>query len=1072
MHPKQILTRLYGLFFLLALCATCNGQYGDTQALAWFHPESPISEGDEFNWSSELGEFAFVQSQSQYMPTVNDADTDILGFRSIVFNNSAALDLNISLANPHTIICVFKGEENNLAQQFLFDTPSRLFQFYNSNGTAKSGSQDLYSSLFAEQEYHILCKRIDEDGEVKVFENTIEIDLGNEERSIDGILRLGSSINYDRFLAGKVAELLIYDIDLEDTEIQDIINELMFKYSPPFSLGEDGTLLDECPYQLVVEDRFKTYEWKRKTTEGAYIGVGDTHILNTEQSGEYVLNVLDIFDRTYTDTVVLYSPDYSDLINSTICSASTYEIDLAISDSSIDVVWSDESLSGSAVQISEPGEYSVTLTQSDGCSYQSEPFLIEDIEVLTEIVQPDLFCQGNALNAEIEGFSGISYTWSTDEETPSIVPETDGTYWVEAVNVNGCVGRDTVDVAFAGVAPNAEYSTGAICEDNLVVFADATAPEEGVITESLWNIQSENESESEEFSGEEIVYEAGEPGDLYVSLLVTLDNGCTGLVRDTLTVSPLPLVGFNYDEVIACRENEVAYESETGVPGGGGISQYRWDFGNGEIDFGLVGSTVFEEMGVNTVKHIVRTTAGCVDSLEADIVVLGSPVVDFVFDTVCVGSPTGFYEVVDVSESGPVFYQWSFGDGFTSNFPNTSHEYADAGTYVVTLTATGNNFGNAGCMDAATKTVSVFESPDAEITTMDGCLNEGGVLVDETEWASTGGQADPIASRTWRLESNGQVIGTDSVVYYLPEGPGNYAVTFAFETAAGCAGEANGSVEVLALPVSSFEVTWPFVEPPVEVEIVNASEDATAYSWFLDGVEVSTAFEPTIVLPAGDFVIDLVASNVLGCADTSSQAGTVIVPEYDIAIIDIYYNRVGSRLELSALIGNNGNVPITSFDMEVQIGRDINYRESVETLIPAGELIEYSLDADFQYVPGRVLPYTCITLSNPNGAGENETDLTNNEVCIGLDKEKATFIPPYPNPASELVNLGFVMPRDGVVEVEMVSSEGRVVYSRAISLLKGYDVVEVDLRNFSEGMYYLRYEYGGVSEVFKVVIGN
>ncbi len=873
----------------------------------------------------------------------------------------------------------------------------------------------------------------------------------------------GASINF----VGSLLEIGVFKGVFYDSALDSLLIQIGQKYLPAIDLGDDILLSsnESCSFELDAGSGFSSYQWSTGE-ETQVIAVTEPGTYSVVARGDLGLLTSDTINIGFGESLI----DEEQLL----CSYDSLLWNLNLDDG-FTLTWSDGLISNESSRYLHPGEaYSVEISNGF-CSIQTAVVDVESDNYADQVQLNDfnLFCQGNELFLESGAESAVSYTWSTDEETASIVPEADGTYWVKAVNENGCEGRDTVELVMAGVAPTAEFEVGAICEGNPVNFEDVTSPDFGNTAARAWNIQSENESESEEFSGDEIIYQAGEPGDLYVSLLVTLDNGCTGLVRDTLTVSPLPLVGFNYDEVIACRGNEVAYESQTGVPGDGGIAQYSWEFGNGELDFGIVGSTVFDDMGVNTVKHIVRTTAGCVDSLEADIVVLGSPVVDFGFDTVCVGTPTGFYEAVDVSESGPVFYQWSFGDGFTSNFPNTSHEYTDAGTYQVTLTATGNNFGNAGCMDMATQTVYVFESPSAEITTVDGCLNEGGVLVDDTEWTSVGGQKDPIANREWSVVSGGgsAAIGTDSVVFYLPEVPGNYDVLFAFETEAGCTGETNGSVEVLALPISNFEASWPFVDPPVELKLTNESEEASAYSWLVDGEEVSTAFEPTIVLSEiGEYVIELVVSNSLGCADTSSQVATIIIPEYDIAIVDIYYNRVGSRLELSALIGNNGNVPISSFDMEVQIGRDINYRESVETLIPAGELIEYSLDADFQYVPGRVLPYTCITLENPNGVGDDETDLTNNEVCIGLDREKATFIPPYPNPAGDVVNLGFVMPREGVVEVEMVSSEGRVVYSRAISLLEGYEVVEVDLKRFRKGMYYLRYEYEVVQEVFKVVV--
>ncbi len=44
----------------------------------------------------------------------------------------------------------------------------------------------------------------------------------------------------------------------------------------------------------------------------------------------------------------------------------------------------------------------------------------------------------------------------------------------------------------------------------------------------------------------------------------------------------------------------------------------------------------------------------------------------------------------DTSEGNPTRWQWNFGDGNTSVLQNPSHQYSDAGTYTVTLTASNS----------------------------------------------------------------------------------------------------------------------------------------------------------------------------------------------------------------------------------------------------------------------------------------------------------------------------------------------------------------------------------------------
>ncbi len=684
------------------------------------------------------------------------------------------------------------------------------------------------------------------------------------------------------------------------------------------------------------------------------------------------------------------------------------------------------------------------------------------------------FCLGNDLFLSSGFAEAETYNWNTGEDTPFIQPQTSGEYWVEATNANGCVGRDTVNVDIVGTAPTVDFTAGTACEDNAVVFTDGTFPEGATITGQDWNF---NNGQSTAEGGEvENVFPG--TGDYPVELTVTLDNGCTGTGRDTVSVHPLPLVGINDDEVVPCRGNEVAFESQSGVPGNGTIASYAWTFGNGTTDTGVVGSTTFEETGTNTVQLAVTTTDGCVDSLLANVVVLGSPVADFDFDNVCLGQPVSFNENVNTDESGPVFYNWQFGDGFYSNFPNTSRLYAAPGVYDVTLTATGNNFGGFGCVDQITKEVRVYPPPTGAIATTDGCLGTGIEFTDLTQPVDLGGMTDPVVNRSWVLPfGNAQgpiALGSDSVEVWMPEVAGTYAVNFGFETEAGCSGTASGTVEVLDIPESAFTLEVPEKMPPLVVVPVNMSTDAEGYSWLLDGLVVSNAFEPELLFPdTGAYTVGLAAVNSLGCNDTSFQSVNVISPVYDIALLDIRYAVQGDRLVLKALLGNNGNTAIRDFRLNVQLGLSANVRSDESYTIPAGDVVEYTLPQDFEYLNSRDLPYVCMRVGLiVNGGIVEEEDMDNNYLCVGLEKETAVFVDPYPNPGSGVVSLGFVLPSAGVVGLSVVDSEGREVYGIAWNLKEGYSLEKVDVSSFAEGMYVLRYSYGGETVVKKLVVAQ
>ncbi len=1049
-----------------------NGQYTESVPLVWCTPESNIelNEGKVESWSSEFNDFVLSQVEENQRPEIVPNNALIGGYRTVQFNGGAFLDTEVDISYPHTLIVVVRGDVES--QSFLYDTPSRLFHFFNSNGTAKAGSLSSHTSTMTQGDFLIISHTVSS-GISTINENNIEVASGAETRTINGFLRIGASVTPDRFFTGDIAEIILYNTDLSEIEHTEIIDSLKNKYAPPPDLGPDMDMVADCNVTMSVAPRFKEYSWYSLEDETEILVSQGNPELEVETAGIFILETISIFDEVGRDTVQVSSINISGLADNTICESFGHVIDLEVTDENITIEWSSVELEGSLVEIEIEGDYSVVITQDDGCVYESDVFSIADLEEITAIEYPDILCLGNEITTTVSDIDDLTFEWNTTEVSVSIEPQTSGEYWVEATNANGCVGRDTVDVEIVGVAPTVEMNIGVACATRQVTFADATVPEEGAVVESNWVFGPEPGDIAQ---GDIVSYIYDVYGVYPVVLDVLLDNGCTGIKRDTVHVKPLPLVHFNYDEVIPCAGNEVVFESQSAVPDGGLISAYGWEFGNATTDVGIVGSTVFETLGTESVLHIVSTTDGCVDSLEVSVVVLGSPVVEFSFDTVCVGGPTSFQEFVDVSESGPVFYQWQFGDGFFSNFPNTSHEYASPGIYQVTLTATGNDFGNAGCMDTKSQMVRVFMAPEAEIVLEDGCLDVGAELIDVTVASVVGGAVDQLSERTWEVVVGPNLteeVGTDSVSNFQPDDAGVYTILYGFETEAGCIGATNGTVEVLAIPQSDFILDVPTGAPPVSAEAENISVDASAYEWWMDDAVVSTEENPLLFFPdTGDYVVSLVATNALGCADSSAQSYTLIIPEYDIAIIDITFLQQGGRLALTALLTNYGNTPITTFDLEVQIGQSINFTEHVEELIEPGELVYYALDPDFQYVPGRILPYTCMTVSNPNGVGDDELDLENNSMCIGLDKERVTFIAPFPNPVSDVLYLEFVLPRHGDMEIAFVDAEGREIMGRTYTLEQGYSRVEVDVSGLAEGVYLVRYRFDGEEEVERIVVAR
>ena len=117
----------------------------------------------------------------------------------------------------------------------------------------------------------------------------------------------------------------------------------------------------------------------------------------------------------------------------------------------VSYLWSTGAVS-QAIPVNTPGNYSVTVTDGNGCSGLAALMVAifpDPVPVISGTVS---FCGGTSttLNAG-PGYS--SYLWSTGEISQTIVVNTVGTFSVTVTNANGCSGSTNVITTNTGSLP-------------------------------------------------------------------------------------------------------------------------------------------------------------------------------------------------------------------------------------------------------------------------------------------------------------------------------------------------------------------------------------------------------------------------------------------------------------------------------------------------------------------------------------------------------------------------------------------------------------------------------------------
>jgi gliding motility-associated-like protein len=341
----------------------------------------------------------------------------------------------------------------------------------------------------------------------------------------------------------------------------------------------------------------------------------------------------------------------------------------------LNYLWSTGATSQS-ITVSTNGNYTVTVTDGNGCTGTSLPVAV-NINLLPQPVVdldgPASFCQGD--NVELTVSAGTAYLWNTGATTQSITVSTAGDYFATVTDINGCSGNsDTVSVTVFSLP------TPSITADGPTTFC---AGEDVVLTSSvassyLWNTGATTQSITVSASG-------------IFSVTVTDANGCSAAATPvvvTVTDGPTPNILPN-GATTFCEGGSVLLTTRP-------ADSYLWSNGATTQNIvvttsGAYSVTVTDENGCSGTSAVVNVT---VNPNPAPTIGLSGPA------TFCEGDDV----VLAIVSPGTVL--WSTGDvGPLLTVDNT-------GSYWATLTDANGCSGNSDTVQ-----VTVLPNPTPIIVT-------------------------------------------------------------------------------------------------------------------------------------------------------------------------------------------------------------------------------------------------------------------------------------------------------------------------------------------------------------------
>ncbi|MBL4753386.1 MAG: PKD domain-containing protein, partial [Flavobacteriales bacterium] len=895
-------------------------------------------------------------------------------------------------------------------------------------------------------EFHILTAVNSNDSlpKVRMIQNgfpTGDATFNTSTHVLDGYV-LGMWSAGGNNLNGEIVEIILYDRYLTDFELCQVENYLRYRYFPdeyvgPIDLGPDKNGL--CDTILDATTNYETYLWSTGDTTSQII---------INQSGEYWVAVIDTFGCASSDTIQAYLPEYNLPPETIICYGGSVVWDLGLG-SGFTYLWSTGDTSES-IDIILPGAYNVTITDTanTGCSKQSIllNFSGDSFELTMAIDPTDTICQGEVLGLSSGAAEAVSYIWSTADTTPTILITTSGTYSVFVTDSNGCTAQDTVIKTVIGVAPNAAFTFVSICEGDTTSFFDTsdTSASGGIVT-WLWDFGDGN---GDTLQNPKHFYSS--PGTYLTSLTVVTAGDCSSGSMQTISIGNRPTA--NFGPLNGCSNTPIVMLDQSTITNDI-ITDRTWVIDTLDTVFGSAVAVVYPYEGNYAVTLVATSMNGCSDSITQTVVIDETPDPGFDYTLTC-GSTEVLFEDASVVNSTWILangYSWSFGDGNASTDNPTSTTYTIPGDYIVTLNVLAVN----GCSATVSDTISVVPiTVDADFEEDSICFNKSFQFMD----ASTA-VGDSVILWFWDIEGIGTSNVKNPVVTYPDSGI--YSVSLAVTSSENCVDSITKDVLVHGLPSVDFNFSPQFgVNLQEPVNFTNLSNGCKEYRWdFGDGMDTVTSENPTHQYSdTGVYQVTLHCLSDFKCPDSITKIIDVRPASLDVEVAAVTADCQPEIIQnITVTLVNKGSREITFLDLFVRIEGREPVREQWNGFLEPFELETYTFAVAFPLSATQGTNYICVWAESPNGSTDEV--LTNNEQCIACDN-KFEIIDLFPNPATDQINVWFVLPRAEFLEAKLYDKRGTYLgIAFSGNGIKGLNQVTISTADMTHGLYTLRIAY-------------
>jgi gliding motility-associated-like protein len=352
--------------------------------------------------------------------------------------------------------------------------------------------------------------------------------------------------------------------------------------------------------------------------------------------------------------------------------------------------------------IAASGTYYIKIVTAAGCS---------DIKPVTVTIYPlpvsnagsdIVICTGNFGNIGSPSVSGYTYSWSPSTglsgaaiSNPSVILTNLGfvaatTTYIVTTTANGCSTTDAVDVTVNPLPTANAGSPQYVCAGASVTLNGQVTGGTGIWSGGAGTYNPNNTTMNAVYTPSAAEY-AADSVQLTLTTIVT-SGPCpnsNSLVK--LHFWPKPVANFSVTNPFGCPIVCATFPESSTVGGGDVITDWTWDFGDGEGSTSQNPTHCYPTSGFYNVTLTVTSNHLCKDdTTKVNVVqVFDEPVADFTTDPNPASILNPEVSFTNASSTDVTYWNYDFGDGqsINPNTPNPVHMYPTTGpaTYTVTL---------------------------------------------------------------------------------------------------------------------------------------------------------------------------------------------------------------------------------------------------------------------------------------------------------------------------------------------------------------------------------------------------